>query len=466
MGMKSTVILPKKLRLALPETEFHPGFLPYLDAPQKVQLYIGNRGSGKTKFFYQRAIINCLKPDYFRLIYCKKHSNSIRDSMFQGIKDQLKQWELTPYFQIKESEMDFICLLSGNMMLSFGLDDPEKLKGIEEATHVFWDEMMRGDFQDYASLVALLRTKKATTQFWGTFNPEYGFWGREYFFLDHESDEIPMGEVPSNLSDTLILKETFKRNPFIDPVKYENDLLELARGDQNKAIVWIDGNWGVSQTGGEFYPPFNKAVHVSKVPFLKGKAIHLAYDINAVPYVSELCSQIDITETKFQIRIFKEYCLPSPLNSVESAANAFLAEYGNEIIDLFIYGDASGNSKIAGKGNVTAYDDVRKVFRKYLSHASNRTMKTNPPVLKARDFMNNLLLGRLRYNGLIVELIIDESCKELIKDMMQVKLGVDGKVKKRITDRITGVAYEEFGHTSDALCYYCVRLLHDLFKKD
>ena len=459
--------MPKKqIKFHFEPELFNPTFLPYLEAEEAIQLFIGNRGSGKTTFLFERAIIFALTKNYFRLVYCRKVANNLRDSLFQGFKDVIRSWNLEAYFQVKESEMDIICRLNGNALLSFGLDKPDKLKGISNPSHVFCDEMTEIDFQDYAALIGLLRTKKVKhTQFWGTFNPEYGFWGREYFFANAESDEIPMGVVAAKTASTLIYKASFKDNPFINAIEYEAKLLELASGDENKLTVWIEGNWGQSQTGNEYFIHFNKALHVSKIAFLAGKPVHNTYDFNTVPYMTLLSAQVNVTETEFQIRIFKEYCLSSPLNSTEAVSKAFLDDYIDRITDLFYYGDSSGNNNIAGKGNVTAFDDVRKVFYKLISEASNRTLKNNPSVLKRRDFINNLLAKKITYNGRTVILIIDEKCKELIKDMQKLKLGENGKLKKRVTDKLTGLSWEELGHCADALEYFIIRLLWDEFKK-
>ncbi|NCT92934.1 MAG: hypothetical protein GXC72_00795 [Chitinophagaceae bacterium] len=457
--------MARKLTFKFPEELFGSSFLPYLECLTRIQLFTGNRGSGKTTFLQQKAIIFALTKKYFRLIYTRKVSENIRDSLFQGFKDIIHDWSLEKYFKIKESEMDIICIPTGNMLLSFGLDKPEKLKGIKDPTHILCDEMTEITFQDYSALIALLRTSKtAITQFWGTFNPEYGFWGRDYFFADSESDEIPLGVVPSKGDDVIIIKGSFKHNQFIDAVAYEKLLLELARGDENKLTVWIEGNWGQSITGNEYFTEYKKSVHAMQVPFLADKAVHVTFDFNTVPYMTLLGMQVNITAEAFEIRVFREYCLKSPLNSTTAVCKKFLEDYTPA--DLLYYGDASGENNIAGKGNVTAFDDVRIAFFHLITDASNRVLKRNPPILKRRDFMNDILGGRLKYEGLPILLMIDESCKELLKDMLKLKMGADGKkLKVKVKDKASGISYEELGHTSDALEYMIVQLLWDEFSK-
>jgi hypothetical protein len=201
-----------------------------------------------------------------------------------------------------------------------------------------------------------------------------------------------------------------------------------------------------------------------QVPFLADKAVHVTFDFNTVPNMTLLGMQVNITAEAFEIRVFREYCLKSPLNSTTAVCKKFLEDYTPA--DLLYYGDASGENNIAGKGNVTAFDDVRIAFFHLITDASNRVLKRNPPILKRRDFMNDILGGRLKYEGLPVLLMIDESCKELLKDMLKLKMGADGKkLKVKVKDKASGISYEELGHTSDALEYMIVQLLWDEFSK-
>jgi len=465
---------------------FNQEFLPYLQAKQKIQLFTGNRGSGKSVFCAQRAVLFCLSRKYFRLVYCRKIANTIRKSIFQSFKDIIAEWGLGKYFQIKESEMDIICRLNGNMLIAYGCDNPEKLKGIKDPSHIFFDEMTESDFEDYASLMALLRTSKAQTQFWGCFNPEFAFWGREYFFKDHESEIIPEGEVAAKTEDTLILKKTFEKNTFIDPEKYRKTLLELAAGDENYHTVWVEGNWGRTVTGGEFYNAYKKRIHVGKVDYIEGLPVHLTFDFNVLPYMTMLASQVKRFSgfyntqdqqlvdklgpgikpvTVFQVRIFREYCLKDPFNTTEACCMHFIEGYGKYRPDIFFYGDAMGNKRHEGTGNKTEFKKVREILARYIDdQQSDRSWRANPSVLQRRKFMNKILLCWEIVPGVVIQIIIDESCVETQKDLQNVKLGVDGKMKQRYTDPKTKQTYELYGHTSDSLDYLLTKMFDSYFK--
>ncbi|MDO8997213.1 MAG: phage terminase large subunit [Sediminibacterium sp.] len=458
----------KKIKFNFTPEKFLPDFRFLLFINVAIQLLTGNRGSGKSVFFYQKAIVFALTKRYFRLVYSRKVADTLRGSTFQGFKDVIAEWKLEKYFTVYEGSMRIVCKVNGNILMPYGLDKPEKLKGIKDPTHVFVDEMTEISFADFAHLQGVLRTSKIKqTEFWGAFNPEYDFWGRNHFFLDNENDEIPFGSVPTKTENTIIFKGDFRRNPYIDPIAYEAKLRELAAGNENYLTVWIDGNWGQPDTGNEFYTNFKKVYHIATkpLPYLNGKALHTTFDFNVHPYMTALAAQVNITDSEFQIRILREYCLPDPFNTTEACCNKISEDYGDRIVDLFYYGDASGKNGIAGKGNKSAFDDVVFGFKKYLNEDSRRVMKSNPPLMKRRDFINRLLAGKVTWNGLEVTLIIDPSCKELIKDLVKIKVGPDGKLKKKFTDKKTGISYELLGHTSDALDYLIIRLLYEEFKK-
>ena len=433
-------------------SEFVPALYPFINDPHPVQLFTGTAGSGKSVFLYKRAVLFALCKPFFRLIYSRKVAENIRDSTFLGLKDVIDEWGLRDYFHIRESNMDILCKLNKNSMLSFGLDKPEKLKSVKDPTHFFIDEFSECSFQDYAQAQTRLRTMKVKNiQFWGAFNPVVDFdWARQYFFADPEADEIPKGIVPSKDKDVLIVKTTYHDNPHIDRVAYEKKLKELGKGDENHEVVYEQGNWGKLRTGNEYFHQFSKLRHVQHTPFIPDAAIHLSFDFNVLPYMTLVCSQLrEITingEDWLEWRIFDEYCLSSPMNTTEGVCKAFIAQYEDKMPDLFYYGDASGLNRIPGKGDEYAFKDVELALYAYLSQGSKRVEKKNHNRLKRRDLMNKILSGTLK-----IILMVDPACQKTIKDLENCRLGIDGKEKKKVTDPKTGATYEELGHTSDAL---------------
>ena len=86
-------------------------------------------------------------------------------------------------------------------------------------------------------------------------------------------------------------------------------------------------------------------------------------------------------------------------------------------------------------------------------------MKRNPYRVQARDFINDLFAGVYQN----ISVVIDESCKNLIKDYNELRDGLDGYVKEYEKD--DGVRFERIGHCYDSSVYFIVKILEVLFNK-
>lgn len=278
---------------------------------------------------------------------------------------------------------------------------------------------------------------------------------------------------------TTVIYQTYWNEHNLPPGHIEKQKARMSEAEQLK---FIDG-YPFSKTGGEFFPGFIRRYHVGKVPYLPGVAVHLSFDFNVVPYMTMLCAQVKYVtrywdaekriKTAFpvqgaqpmevmQIRLFKEFCMKSPLNTTEDTARQFIINYGfTTNIDVMVYGDASGRNRMVGLGSLTQYKIIEGVLGEYLPNHWNRVPLANMAVLKRRDLMNRILEGKIPE----VELYFDEGMENTIKDFEYVKLGVDGKVKEKAKDPNTGMMYEKNGHTSDAteylVCEICKPFIKD-----
>lgn len=244
--------------------------------------------------------------------------------------------------------------------------------------------------------------------------------------------------------------------------------IRLSNLSENEGLKYIFG-YPFARTGDSYFRNFSKSEHVMPVVYNPALDIHLTYDFNVKPYMTQLCAQVEAVEVlqEFQIRVFKEYCLPSPQNSTEAVCKRFLEDFEQYDPHIYFYGDASGDYRQAGSGDHTQFDTVREVLSYYISRSSDRVPRKNKSVFNRRDFVDKILERKLTipYNGMeyTVVLIIDENCKETISDMQWLKEGLDGKLKEQVKDKETNVKYEKLGHTSDALEYLVCELLDDYY---
>ena len=444
----------------IPKSLFSPKFYPHLLTDKRYNVFWGSRGSTKSEFCAQFFVLRSMRKEYMKLIYSRKDHAHIRESQFSLLKKWIDNFGLRQYFTIYEGSMKIVNNLTGNTMIAKGVNNPEKVKSTDEPSHIWCEELTEFDQVDFETLNNSIRTGKTKPQAFVTFNPiQQSHWVRSFFFDENAFE--PHNYKPKAIfgDDILLHHSTFRDNPFINQDEYYKTLMISAGGDGNKLKVNAEGGWGQSQTGAEFYHAYNRSKHVKAVKFNSSLPVHLTFDFNVVPYMTMLCAQVDTTNGKTVFRFWKEYCLKNPDNSSRAVCKAFLNDYAKHKPILFYYGDASGKNRIAGQGNKRNFDDIEASLIGFLHSASDRVLKRNPNQFKARDFINLILSGYWPD----IDIEIDESCTELIADMENVKVSVDGKLKENYNDKQLGISYQKHGHTSDAMTYFIVSVLYELY---
>jgi len=141
---------------------------------------------------------------------------------------------------------------------------------------------------------------------------------------------------------------------------------------------------------------------------------------------------------------------------IRNACKEFIREYPAHDSGLFIYGDAtSQKDDVKQQKGHNFYTLIRDRLKQY--NPIMRVAKSNPSVVMRGNFLNTVF--EKDFDG--IKILFDESCTNTLADYANVKEDADGtKLKKKITDKTTGISYEEWGHCSDANDYlYC-----ELFK--
>jgi phage terminase large subunit len=172
-----------------------------------------------------------------------------------------------------------------------------------------------------------------------------------------------------------------------------------------------------------------------------------------------LCAQVDYPAAGgVEIRIFKEYCLRHPRNKTRALCEAFLLEFGDQVQQAFIYGDASGNRNDTREAR-NDYQIATAALRKIVSGRSLRVQSSNPSVRKRILFANAIFEGKIRQ----VRVLIDAGCHNLINDLLLVKEDANGNKAKTRTKE-NGISFEQYGHTSDAFDYLITTVLQREFQ--
>lgn len=212
-------------------------FIPFLQSDKRYAVLLGGAGAGKSIAAVQKLILRITTERNHRILCVRKVANTLRNSIFQALKDHIAQYDLTSEFVINKSEMRFKHTLTGNEIILYGLDDPEKIKSIAGITGVWCEEATELNEEDFNQLELRVRGKTTNyKQFILTFNPiSEDHWLKKRFF-----DAID--------EDVYTLKTTFLDNAFLDD-EYKKHLKERVRLNENLYKIYVLGEWGSEGDG-------------------------------------------------------------------------------------------------------------------------------------------------------------------------------------------------------------------------
>lgn len=425
-------------------------FYPLYINQSKYLILYGGVGSGKSVFAIQKIVFRILTEQQTqRFLVVRKIGAKLRTSVFNEFIAVLKDWGLLEYAVVTSSPMLIKFPLFNDSEIQFtGIDDSEKIKSISRITSIFIEESTELEEKDLDDLIDRLRGNTAYyKQVVICFNPiNQNHWLKKKFF---DSEDLK--------SETTIHHSTYKHNRFIDPA-YGTGLIKRYRNNENAYRVKVLGLWGNPSIGGEFYSSFNHSKNTSPVAYDAEYPVILSWDFNVLPFSACLVGQLVGKE----LRLVDEIALDHPNNRPLNVIKEFKRRYPNHLSGVFVTGDASGkNNSTRTEDGVNDYTGIFEELRRY-SGVKDSVPSKNPNVFQRGEFINALFAGDIPETYLA----INESCENLIEDLINLKRDEDGtKLKKRVKDKDTGQSMEQYGHMSDALdIMVCVFLKND-FKK-
>jgi len=403
---------------------------------------------------------------------------------------------------------NLIRCFNGSYIRFKGLDDPEKIKGLESYQYVFCEEISEFDESDLKQIRKRLRGRKGQ-KIVALFNPisedhwikkkifdtetltevdnhlygklkdsvtgkilpkEYSEVGRKWVNSDRTIYNPRKKTYETHRPDMVIIKSTYLNNFWVvgspDGTYGFYDAQTIADFERDKErdyayyLIYALGEWGTIRTGGEFFHAFDPAKHKGKCPYVKAP-VHISIDNNVLPYISISFWQVETGDIT-RIRQIHEEAPSDPFNTVTKAAEItvkYLEEIGHDDM-VYLYGDVSTKA-----GN-TIDEDKRSFFDKFKEgidkrfRSEDRLPRSNPSVSMTGEFINAIYSGDIKD----VSIMIDESCDTSINDYITVKKDVNGAMlKQRVKDKITGQSYEKAGHLSDAKRYFVTEILKDRY---
>ncbi len=420
----------------------------------------GGRGSGKSVAAVRYLIYRCLTEPHFKCILIRKVYDTIKESMWQAIKDEVIEMGLGELFEFTQSPMEIRCL-NGAKFICRGLDKPEKLRSIKEPSFAWYEEGNQIDEDDWITVTTTLRNPKSRfLQEVFSFNPETNgedyedFWLYKKFFADHiektfdDSIDIEVNGKIEKFTYSSIWS-TYNDNPHL-PGVFKAMLESMKLDNPYYYRVFALGEWGNRGNDSPFYKTFTMA-NVETVEYKDWLPLHITFDENVNPYLTLTVHQVrtDPNTGKTKIWQLDEILLTHPKNTLRDTCAEFTRLYRNHKEGVFIYGDRTSNKADAklekGQNFFTLAREYLASFRPQM-----RIPNVNPNVKSRGEFINDVFAGRHED----LEIVIGDRCTTSINDYMNVVEAPDGtKHKQKIKDKKTGVSYEKHGHTSDANDY-------------
>jgi len=380
--------------------------------------YSGPIGSGKSQALCQEAIkLSYLNPGRLGLIGAPTYP-MLRDSTQAALLEALEQ-NRVPYV-LNKSENTVVMKDTGSRILFRSVDEYERLRG----TNLAWfgvDELSYAQEEAWVRLEGRLRDPKASRLCgFAAWTPKGHDWVYRRFLESRvEGYETVVAKPMEN-------RHVLDRIPdFYERLKHSYD--------ERFYRQEVMGEY-LSLHEGIVYYAFDKEENVGEVRGQPREPLYWALDFNVDPMSSVVAQLRDGA-----LMVLDEIVIRRA--STRDACEEFMNRYGTHVGGVVILGDAS-----ARHAQTTGESDLRMIqtymTRSGMGGISYRFGTRNPPVRDRVALVN----GRLKSAAGEAGILVNPSCKELIRDFEQVcyREGSSTIDKERDRDRT---------HLSDALGY-------------
>lgn len=434
------------MKIRIDPTSYSRKFHNIIHSWDRYIIAYGGRGSGKSDSFYLKYLVELFEPYHFRLAYINKEKANIRDQQYAGFKRVAKRVGLYDHLQFYDGDYRVVCPTTGNALIPKGMDDPEKTKGLDDITAIWWDEANKGTLDDFRALNELLRSPEAQyLQFALSFNPTYEqHWLRHTFFDPDDRHRVH----PSYKGKLLLNRSTYLDNDFLDKKAYYQTLLDSAAGNRNIIRVNVEGDWGIDENGNPWLYNFNYDTHTrGDIPFFPRLPVYISFDFNNDPFAATAWqfSEEKGTRTSF-IHCINEF---SGMVKIEDMCSRIRSAYPSSL--LFVTGDRSGSNEDIGR-NQTLYQMIAGLLR-----VPDRRLNLNSSNLTHAD--SRVLLNTMLHH--YPHLYIDRRCVNLIRQCQAAT--VDQK-----TDKAGKLLKDREGHKNDefdSMRYFFQTYFNDFCKR-
>lgn len=411
----------------------------------------GSRGSSKSDFVGTLLVYRMLNDKYFKGISVRLTYESIGESSFKTMVEIIERFGLEKFFKITKSPFKIQCL-NGNQMLFRGLDKAEKLKGINNPNLIHWEEDIVATENDWTTISTTLRSNKAEfIQEIFTINPVIEDYESNWFYKMFFSDETELSfrkklEFEDSTGNIHTQWATVHHSTFHDNRWLTDDFITKIQLLANQSAylyqVYNLGVWANKSIEGRYHNKFDPAIHVYNKEYNPAKPLHISWDFNRRPYSAVVIFQI-YEKTVYCIDEICTYTKDMAASSLEQSCQKILSNpnYLHHSEGIYVYGDPSGRAESAdtrpGHNYFNTILDYLKAYKPIL-----RVPNVAPLQKSAGEFINSIFESN--YDG--INFFIHDKCKELIKDLLYMKMDRNGNIEIQYVQTEDKVKIEKYGH--------------------
>ena len=432
----------QRLPVEMPAAEWQYQTLPaqrtfHSDLQTRFKGYSGPIGSGKSyALVYEALFLSRMNPGLLGLVGAPTY-RMLQDSTQRTFFEVLQAEGIEYTFNKQRNHLKFSA--TGSEVIFRTMETPERLRGVNLAWFAL-DELTYTREEAWTRVVGRLR------------HPEARRLGGCAVWTPKGYDWVHKRFVEQQHKDYCLVQATPRENIHLPPDFY--DQLKEAYAErfyrQEALGEYLD------VFGGNAYYAFSEN-NIRESTYDRNLGLCWALDFNVDPMCSVICQIEEVRVRPWDppnrrtrvLRVIDEIVLPN--SNTEAAVQEFMRRTANLEgfpwpIPLTIYGDASGNSRTT-KSTRTDYELIQDMFRDEPGYRfSTRQNTANPAIRDRVNTVNTMLKSASGTHNIFIH----PNCRELLKDLRQVKWRRDssgnptGDLDKSDQQRT---------HVSDALSY-------------
>lgn len=238
----------------------------------KFYFVFGGYGSSKSYNTALKIVLKLIKQKRKCLVVRNVYGTH-KESTFSLLKEIIAGMQLGDYVTYKVSPLQFD-FFNGSQIIFKGMDNPEKLKSINDVTIIWVEECSEIKYVGFKELVGRLRHPSLKLHFILTSNPvSKTNWSYKYFFIDKNNKVYKQDDNEVYLKKTVINGDTYYHHSTVDDNKfvqqdYVDQLEDIKNYDMDLYRIAREGKYGAR--GLKVLPNFAVMDHASVMQRVHG----------------------------------------------------------------------------------------------------------------------------------------------------------------------------------------------------